>query len=156
MCRYARLSPCLRLEGHSIAQISRRIVSKCFRSEIGSSMQRYTAPPRLVPTIRAKKHRRSSKPDHDGESNEKAEESLGGIHQNETPSSPVSDSKSLWGTTMKIYKGLFEVIQANLLPITVVYLLTEGINFLSNRAFHRLTNECALTFFNDRICLLVD
>jgi hypothetical protein len=147
MCGYARLSPCLRFEGHSMGQISERITIKRFRPDIGPSIQHCTLQPWLKRTIRAKEHRRSSRPDDDGESNEKAVENLEEVHQRETPSSQVVDSRSLWGTTTKIYRGLFEVIQANLLPITCVYLLTEGINFLSNRAFHRLTNECALTCF---------
>lgn len=44
--------------------------------------------------------------------------------------------------SLEMCLNMYHLVRNNLLSLTMVYLVTEGINFVLNRVFHRVTNEC--------------
>jgi len=46
---------------------------------------------------------------------------------------------------LTILKGLVDVVRRHGRALVAIYLVTEAVNFLTNRAFHRLTNQIAMT-----------
>lgn len=61
----------------------------------------------------------------------------------EEPSRQVRD-KAFQKTTVAIYSDVVSTIKENIHVLLCVYVLTEGIQFLTNRIFHRVTNELAM------------
>lgn len=55
---------------------------------------------------------------------------------------PVSTGKI---DALTILKGLVGVVRRHGRALVAIYLVTEAVNFLTNRAFHRLTNQIAMT-----------
>ncbi len=47
-------------------------------------------------------------------------------------------------TTMNVYSSVVSAIKENIHVLLCVYVLTEGVQFLTNRIFHRVTNELAM------------
>ncbi len=46
---------------------------------------------------------------------------------------------------LSILRGLADVFKHHGRALVAIYLVTEAVNFLTNRAFHRLTNQIAMT-----------
>ena len=72
-----------------------------------------------------------------------AEDDPSSLPTSEEPSGLARD-RTFQQTTMAVYSDIVSSIKDNIYVLLCVYVLTEGIQFLTNRLFHRLTNELAI------------
>lgn len=63
----------------------------------------------------------------------------------EDASAPSIQERSFRETIMAVYSSVFWSIKKNIHVLLCVYLITEGLHFLTNRIFHRMTNEFAMS-----------
>lgn len=60
-------------------------------------------------------------------------------------SGDVEEVPRWWHVSRDVFVGLYDVVRRNLASLACVFLVTESINFVLNRVFHRLTNEAAMS-----------